>query len=111
MHQIYAWWNSFEDYEVKPEMNLAPYSHKNQSDCQTVRPASIFYGGSQEQLMRKRQWFILEKMSYALVCSLLRVNNSICFFNRINILKVIKNRKRLNKLKYVFEKNGNQSIT
>lgn len=36
--------------------------------------------------------------------SLLRVNNIICFFNRIKILEVIKNRKRLNKLNSVFEK-------
>lgn len=110
MHQIRALWNFFEDCEVKPEINLAPYTHKTQSGCQTVRPARVFYGGSQEQLMRKRQWFIFKKLSYALVCSLLRLSNIICFFNGIKIFEVIKNRKRLNKLNSVFENKCNLSI-
>lgn len=67
----------------------------------------IFYG-SQEQLMRKRQWFFWEEMSYVLFSSLLRVNNIICFFNRIKILEVITNRKIWNKLNSVFEKNASK---
>lgn len=108
MHQIHAWWNSFERYGAKPEINLVPCAHKKQSGLQTLRPARIFYGGSQEQPMRKRQWFVWEEMSYVLFCSLLRVNNIICFFNRIKILEVIKNRKIWNKLNSVFEKNASK---
>lgn len=90
MCQIHASWNPFEDYEVKPVINLAPYASKKQSDWQTIRPARIFYGGSQEGLMRKRQWFILEKMSYALVCSFLRVNNIIVSLVESKFLKLLK---------------------
>lgn len=52
MHQIHAWWNSFECYGAKPEINLVPCAYKNQSGLQTLRPARIFYG-SQEYFMEE----------------------------------------------------------